>query len=78
MEEKNKLEQSYKDEKPINIRDILTCADWEITNVSYDSKSGKYEINAKNNKDGRVTFLRRNRQYVDNLVKELEDAKKSL
>ena len=39
MEEKNKLEQSYKDEKPINIRDILTCADWEITNVSYDLRA---------------------------------------
>jgi len=75
MAKNSKLKKSYEREKPVNIRDILTDKDWNVTDVDYDAKSGKYEMKATH-KDGRNVFIKRNRQYVDNLVKELEDVKK--
>ncbi len=74
MGKKEEFKKSYDHEKPINIRDILTDSDWKMEDIDYDSKSGKYRIKASHI-DGRVVSLKRNRQYVDNLVKELEDAK---
>ena len=75
MGKSKKLDKSYAREKPVNIRDIFTDKAWSVNNVNYNSKSGKYEITA-NHTDGRNVNIKRNRQYVDKLIKELEDVKK--
>ena len=72
---KDKLKEAYKKEKPVNIRDILTDKKWEIGDLDYDSKTGKYNFVAIH-QDGRIAELSRNRQYVDNLIEELLDAKR--
>ena len=67
-----KLKKAYKDKKAINIREVLMNPNWEIDNVDYDSNSGKYHIEATH-KDGRKVSVKRNKQYVDNLITELNE-----
>lgn len=77
MDKKDKLKGIYEKQKPINIRDVLTDKDWNIDKIDYNGKTGKYEMEVSH-KNGRKGKLERNRQYVDNLIEELLDAKRKL
>ena len=67
---KDKLKDVYERQKPTNLRDVLTDDDWIVDDASYDEKTGKYNFKIRH-KDGRQEELSRNRQYCDNLIKEL-------
>jgi hypothetical protein len=71
----DKFKGAYADKKPVNIIDILSKVEWGITEINYNEQTGKYEIEATH-QDGRTVSIQRNRQYVDNLIKELLDAKR--
>lgn len=75
MDKKQKITATYKKKKAVNIRDILTDKKWKIKSVEYNDKNGKYEFEAIH-EDGREASIKRNRQYVDNLIKELLDVKR--
>ena len=70
MKKEDKVKHVYEKKKAVNIRDILTDRKWKIDSVEYNEKTGKYEFDATH-EDGRKGSLKRNRQYVDNLIKEL-------
>lgn len=72
MSKKEDIKKSYKDEKQVSIREILTKSTWKIDEVIYNSKTGKYDFKASND-DGRTVEVSRNKQYVDNLLDELEN-----
>jgi hypothetical protein len=74
MSDKEQFKGSYKDKKPVNIKDVLSKKEWNIDEIEYNENTGKYEITATHD-DGRTINIKRNRQYVDNLIKELLDAK---
>jgi hypothetical protein len=71
----DKFKGAYDDKKPINIKDVLSKKEWNIKEIEYNDQTGKYEIEAVHD-DGREVSIQRNRQYVDNFIKELLDAKR--
>jgi len=69
----NKIKESYKDEKMPSIKEILTDANWNVDDIQYNGKTGKYDFKATYTPTARTVELSRNRQYVDNLLDELEN-----
>jgi len=65
-----KLDEAYISKKNVKVKEILADPDWTLNSVNYEESSGKYEIDATHS-DGRNIIVKRNKQYVDNLVKEM-------
>jgi len=75
MDKKDEIKKMSNKVRPVNIRDVLTDKAWNIDNLDYNDKTGKYEFEVSHT-DGRKEKLQRNRQYTDNLIQELLDAKR--
>tara|TARA_R110000772_G_scaffold194749_2_gene305488 strand:+ start:4238 stop:4471 length:234 start_codon:yes stop_codon:yes gene_type:complete len=69
-----KLDEAYTNKKNVKVKEIFADPDWSLNKVNYDESSGKYEIDATH-KDGRNIIVKRNKQYVDNLIKEMINEK---
>lgn len=74
MDKKDNFKGSYKLEKAPSVKDILVDENWRIEDVVFNGKTGKYDFKATH-ANGREVELSRNRQYVDNLLDELENDK---
>lgn len=72
MRKSEKFKSAYDRKKAPNVKDILTDPNWNVEDIEYNEKTGNYDFQVKHS-DGREVFVSRNKQYVDQLLDELEN-----